>query len=191
MVDPKTVEVACCPGWSAHDVVCHVTAVAEDVLAGRLAGPPSDEETAEQVARRSSRPTGEVLEDWAGYEPGIRDLLAAVPVWPLLLDALSHEHDIRAAVGAPGERDRPEIHAGAVSMIERLGGDDLAITLGGETYGSAEAALTLRTSAWEAFRFRLGRRSSRQLAAMDWSGDPSPVLDRLTIFGPSPHDIVE
>jgi len=26
---------------------------------------------------------------------------------------------------------------------------------------------------------------------MRWSGDPSPVLDDLVIFGPSPADIVE
>lgn len=27
--------------------------------------------------------------------------------------------------------------------------------------------------------------------AIDWSGDPSPVLDHLTVFGPSAADIIE
>jgi hypothetical protein len=37
----------------------------------------------------------------------------------------------------------------------------------------------------------MGRRSRAQLAALDWSGDPSPVLDHLTFFGPSAADIIE
>jgi hypothetical protein len=32
--------VPACPGWSVADVVAHVAAVAEDVPAGRLTGPP-------------------------------------------------------------------------------------------------------------------------------------------------------
>jgi len=26
---------------------------------------------------------------------------------------------------------------------------------------------------------------------MDWDGDPTPVLDDLTVFGPEPYDIIE
>lgn len=51
--------------------------------------------------------------------------------------------------------------------------------------------LALSTTRFEAFRWRLGRRSRAQLATLAWSGNPAPVLDHLTIFGPSPHDIAE
>jgi hypothetical protein len=37
----------------------------------------------------------------------------------------------------------------------------------------------------------MGRRSRGQLAALDWSGDPSPVLDHLVVFGPAMADIAE
>ena len=37
----------------------------------------------------------------------------------------------------------------------------------------------------------MGRRSRAQLAGLDWSGDPAPVLDHLVVFGPSPLDIAE
>jgi hypothetical protein len=40
-------------------------------------------------------------------------------------------------------------------------------------------------------RWRTGRRSRAQLAAMDWSGDLTPVLDHLYTFGPADADIVE
>jgi hypothetical protein len=37
----------------------------------------------------------------------------------------------------------------------------------------------------------MGRRSGAQLAALDWSADPAPVIDHLAVFGPAAHDIVE
>jgi hypothetical protein len=54
-----------------------------------------------------------------------------------------------------------------------------------------EPALELTTTWYEAFRWRMGRRSRGQLAALDWSGDPSPVLDHLVVFGPAPTDVIE
>ena len=43
--------VAACPGWSVRHGMAHLAAVAEDWVRGRLAGPPTDEETAAQIAR--------------------------------------------------------------------------------------------------------------------------------------------
>jgi hypothetical protein len=54
-----------------------------------------------------------------------------------------------------------------------------------------EPVLELTTTWYEAFRWRMGRRSRSQLAALDWSGDPSPVLDHLVVFGPAPTDVIE
>jgi len=31
----------------------------------------------------------------------------------------------------------------------------------------------------------------RTARALDWSGDPAPVLDHLAVFGPAPRDIIE
>ncbi len=53
------------------------------------------------------------------------------------------------------------------------------------------AEIVLHTSRFEALRWRTGRRSRAQLAAMDWSDDPAPVLDHLYIFGPADADVVE
>jgi hypothetical protein len=51
--------------------------------------------------------------------------------------------------------------------------------------------LTLATTRFEAFRWRMGRRSRDQLAALGWSGDPAPVIDHLVVFGPAACDVVE
>jgi hypothetical protein len=51
--------------------------------------------------------------------------------------------------------------------------------------------VVLTTTRFEAFRWRMGRRSRAQLAALAWSADPAAVLDNLAIFGPAASDIVE
>jgi uncharacterized protein (TIGR03083 family) len=198
VTDAASVPVAACPGWTVHDVVCHLVAVVEDVMAGRLTGPPDDAETAAQVGRRRDRPTPGVVDEWAAIAPPFEDLLAKVRVWPAAMDVLSHEQDIRAAVGQPGARDAAGILVGAGVLVDSLRGpvdllihvDDAehVIRSGQEAGGEP---LELRTTAFEAFRFRLGRRSRGQLAAMAWSGDPSALIPDLTIFGPSPTDILE
>lgn len=195
--DPAGTDVACCPGWSVHDVIAHLVAVIEDVNGGKLAGPPDDAWTAEQISRRAGRPTGDLLDEWAELSPPFEQLLSGVPVWPALMDVVSHEHDVRAAVGDAGGRDLEVISACGVRLIKAFGDDpelsSLQVTVGDQDVlaGDERGAVRLRTTPWEAFRFRLGRRSRRQLQGMDWTGDPAPILGRLTIFGPHLEDVLE
>jgi hypothetical protein len=198
--DMKAIPVPACPLWSVHDVLAHLTAVVEDVMAGRIKGPPSSEETSAQVERRRAMPTAEMLEEWTEIAPGFETALQSVRVWPGFLDVLSHEHDIRGAVDRPDGRNNIDVIASAdwllsfwnppVPLVVRTGhigrvfGDS-----GGDTCAGAD--LTLETTPFEVFRFRLGRRSPAQLRAMSWTGDPSPVLDHMVIFGPEPYDVIE
>jgi hypothetical protein len=108
---------------------------------------------------------------------------------------LSHEHDVRGALGAPAGRDAAELVLAAENLISwlrspvpmtvRVGARELRVGPDGD------GSLELVTSPFEAFRFRMGRRSRGQLVAMEWVGDPAPVLDRLTIFGPARADVIE
>ena len=54
-----------------------------------------------------------------------------------------------------------------------------------------EAELILTTSRFEALRWRMGRRSRAQLVALDWSADPTHVLDHLVAFRPATSDVIE
>jgi uncharacterized protein (TIGR03083 family) len=182
------------PGWTVHDVVAHLTGVAEDLASGKLTGGPTAEWTAGHVARGTGVTTAELLEKWSGLSAEV-ERIADGGVWPVVMDVLSHEYDVRSALGDTTGRG-----AGVIEVTAKvlLGALDPATPLVIETeckqirVGPDEGeAITLRTTSWEAFRWRLGRRSPAQLAGMDWSGDPTPFLDGLCIFGPAVADVVE
>jgi len=191
--------VPACPGWRVRDVVGHLVAVGEDVLEGRLTGPPTDEQTAAQVARMADRPLAEVLARWRELGPQFGEAIDAFGVWPAVLDVATHEHDIRGALDAPGARETEVVRLGADRLLTwlrppvplRIEVEDETYDLGPEGEGAGDAPIVLRTGRFEALRWRMGRRSRAQLAGLDWAGDPAPVLDHLVVFGPSPLDIAE
>ena len=187
--------VPACPGWLVQDVVAHLAAVVEDALAGRLTGPPSEAETAVQVARYKGRPMTRTLAEWTAEAPQFEEIISAFNVPQAVIDVASHEQDIRGALGEPGARDTEVIKQMAAWLIARLRTPvPLRVTVGDTQFlagPDGEPVLELTTTWYEAFRWRMGRRSRDQLAALDWSGDPSPVLDHLVVFGPATADIVE
>ena len=193
--------VPTCPGWLVADVVAHLAAVVEDALAGRLTGPPSEEQTAEQVARYKGRPMTQTLAGWTAGAPRFEEIISAFNVPQAVIDVASHEQDIRGALGRPGARDTEAIRWLSGWLLERLRTpvpvhvtiEDAEFRVGppGAGRGRDEPVLSLTTTRYEAFRWRMGRRSRDQLAALDWSGDPAPVLDHLVVFGPARSDIIE
>ena len=187
--------VPACPAWAVRDVAAHLCAICEDVLAGRLTRIATEQETAAQVARFRHHDLAQILAAWQNAAPHFERLVGARRVWPAVIDIASHEQDIRAAVGRPGARDAEVIRHGADWLLTRLRPPvALRVTVEDAEYRAGPpngTELRLATSRFEAFRWRMGRLSRAQLARLDWSGDPSPVLDHLTIFGPSAADITE
>jgi uncharacterized protein (TIGR03083 family) len=187
--------VPACPGWSVQDVVAHTLATTEDALAGRLTGPPDEEWTAGQVARFAGHDIGDMLATWARTAPQFGEIVAAFEVWPAVIDIVSHEQDIRGAIGRPGERDSDVVRTAAAAVLSVLAPPvPMRVTVEDAEFrvGPDEGPeLGLATTRFEALRWRLGRRSRAQMAALDWSGDPAPVLDHLVIFGPATADLIE
>ncbi|WNG88231.1 maleylpyruvate isomerase family mycothiol-dependent enzyme [Mycobacterium sp. ITM-2016-00317] len=189
--------VPACPGWSVRDVVSHLSAVAQDWAAGSLTGAPTDAQTAEHVRRFAGSSAPALIAAWADAADLLggrahRDGLEAP-----LGDIVSHEHDIRAALGRPGARDSASVHWTSdllLSMLRTPVPLQVQVEdgryLAGDRTGGGDG-LVLRTTRFEALRWRTGRRSPAQLAAMDWSADPTPVLGHLCLFGPATSDVVE
>jgi hypothetical protein len=186
--------VAACPAWSVRDVLAHLAAVAEDSGRG-LAGPPTDEETAAQIARFGGYDVAEILTAWTDAAAQLERMAETSGLKPPLGDITSHEHDVRGAIGRPGARDSDAVwHSSDQLLVNLRTHVPLRVTVEDAQYRSGPdggAELLLRTTRFEALRWRTGRRSRAQLAAMDWSGDPTPVLDHLYLFGPADADADE
>lgn len=187
--------VRACPGWTVHALVSHLVANPDWASEGRLQGPPTDEQTAAQVAERADTPTVELLDRWATTAPGFAELAAAADIWPAAIDVVTHEHDLRQALGRPGERGSEDVGrlvdlllgSWSPSRAVEVVTPSRTVRCGPE----GEAAVRWTTTDFEVLRARLGRRSRAQLAAMDWSSDPGALLDELAIFGSTVTDLEE
>ena len=185
-------QVAACPGWTVADVVGHLTGLVEDALSGRITGPPDDAQTTVEVERHRRRPIADVLADWASGAPSFESVITDLEIWPALIDVTTHEHDIRAALGRPDNREDPTVALLAgrlMAALDLLGVGVVTVTFPDGTSVSSAAskgtAYGLRATAFDVLRFRLGRRTRREMLALAWDRDPSAIVDRLCFFGPT------
>ncbi len=187
--------VAACPGWSVRDVVAHMAAVAQDWADGALTGAPTDQQTAEHVARFASHDHRQLLDAWSAASDRLHALAETSGLEPPLGDIACHEHDIRSAIGRPGARDAASVRWTADRLLTILTTPlPLRVVVEDNEYRSGPPdghEIVLRTTLFESLRWRTGRRSRAQLAGMDWSDDPTPMLGHLYLFGPATADVVE
>ncbi|HEX2297381.1 MAG TPA: maleylpyruvate isomerase family mycothiol-dependent enzyme [Pseudonocardiaceae bacterium] len=196
-----------CPKWSVADTVAHLAAAAADVAAGTLTTVPDEEHTAAQVAQRRGRTLDEVIAEWdeacgelADWGSSAGPVEQAVPARRLpaamVHDVLTHEADIRGALGA----GRPPDAAWEASLSIMLRHPErlkhlphLTVRAGAHefTVGSGEPAATLAVDPYEFWRAQVGRRSRAQMAGWQWSGDPAPYLRAIPVFGPTDTDLTE
>ena len=196
------------PAWTVKDVAAHLAGVADDVSAGRVEGAATDPWTAKQVEARRDTPLPEILAEWREKGPRVDGLfeVAGPGAFRLVIDAVTHEQDVRGALGLPGGRDT---RAAAWSLQQLLGavdgrvrskhlpplrvaaGDDEWILGTKEGSDPAVPAATLRATHFELLRGLIGRRSVAQLRAYAWEGDAEPYIPLLAVFPPAQHDIAE
>lgn len=185
-----------CPGWTVRDVVAHVAGVAADVAADRLDGAPGPEWTARHVTERAGRSTAELLVEWEEHGPAVEAFVAAkTGIVPFVMDVVTHEQDIRAALGEPAALGSVGFDYGLQGFVlaldyrlKKQGLPALCLRAGDEewTVGEGDPGATVTTTPLELFRALSGRRSAAQVRAYQWDGDPEPYLPVLSPFGPLP-----
>jgi uncharacterized protein (TIGR03083 family) len=197
-IDPETAAtiVPGTPNWSVHDLVAHLAAIPSDIAAGKLTSIPGPEQTQQQVDDRRDRSVTDLLAEWdSGLTPIVEGARAGLIPAPLAVDAITHEQDLRGALGAPALPDPSAVEFAAtgfsLGLRHRLEGAGLPpLRLrdpdsGFEvTAGNGEPAVTVTGPVFEFFRAMAGRRSRAQVAALGWSGDQAPYLDAFCVFGP-------
>ena len=177
--------VQACPDWNVRDLFSHVTGIAADLAGGNPPQGDSQSWVDRQVAERRERSLSSVVDEWHDKAPRFEDMIAASPkgLWGLTYDTVVHEHDLRTAVGRPGDRDSEGVRL-AARLGLRLVKMDLAksglgafraVIDGDETVvGDGEPDLTLRTSAFECLRLLGSRRTLDEMRAAPFEGQ----LDR-------------
>lgn len=156
-----------CPAWSVHDVAAHLVGVPEDILAGRMEGVTTEAWTQAQVDRHQHHSLAELADIW---ESQIESFDAVLPHIPspvnsqMVMDAVTHEHDIRHALGQPGARDSSAVRVGLGWLLDAAGDETgLASRLGRSGLDD-----------FDLLRVLSGRRSVEQIAQLDL--DPDKVL---------------
>jgi uncharacterized protein (TIGR03083 family) len=192
------------PRWTVHDLLAHLVAIPSDLAAGKLKGIPGPEETQAQVEERRSRGIPALLDEWqVGLAPTLEATRAGMIPPPLAVDAITHEQDLRGALGAAPVPDRDAVSWGAfgfaMGLGHRLAGAGLAPlrlhdpasgfeAVAGE--GTPDAVVT--APVFDLFRAMAGRRSRAQVAAFGWDTDCEPYLDAFCVFGPlREHDLYD
>lgn len=193
--DQAAMRVPACPGWTIKDVYAHQAGVVADALAGRLDGVATDPWTARQVEERKDASLSDVLDEWESIVGPFEAFLETGAAPPqVIIDQWSHEQDLRAALDRPGNRDdeRAKFCVEALAGMRGESWQHEPVEVIGDSgkwvLGQGEPKITLRASDYDLVRALLGRRSRAQVEAMDWSGDPAPILDHLVVFSYSDTD---
>lgn len=186
--------VPSCPEWSVKDLVAHLCGVAADSLGGNLGDIGGPGWTASQVAARAARSLDELLDEWTKLgeqiEAGLDDLHPTLAS-ALIGDAVTHEHDLRGALGEPGARASDGVVI-ATSFYARnfgkrlkdAGLPTLVVDTGDHqwTAGREEPIGTVRAPIFEMLRGLTGRRTTDEVKGFDWSVDAAPYLDLFSMY---------
>ncbi len=199
-LDPAALDVRtpACPAWSVRDVLAHLAGGIASIGTESYAHAGTDAWAAEHVESRRGVPVADLLAEWRSCLPRLEQLAPRRRDWlPVVHDALSHEADIRGALGAPGMP--ADALAAAFPLVEPLLPGKFAsfgtttVELDGQprTFGDGEPALVVRASLFEFWRGLFGRRSDRQLRGWVLSGDDAAFAHALPFFPARTTDLLE
>jgi len=184
------IPVPSCPAWHAKDLLAHVTGVAAHVTSGREMGPDVQAWIDREVAARSARTVEAVAAEWEEALPALAAALRGYPVGGLVIDVVTHEHDLRGALGVPDHEQG--LAAVLPALVDHVTGlaplrDGRGVRLrGGKTvctFGGPEIGLEADVGGeWELFRLLACRRSAGELETYPRTGDVRLLFDLVSRY---------
>lgn len=176
--------VPACPRWTVRQTLAHLVGVPADILAGNLERAGRDEWTQAQVDARADRTIAELLAEWARtgpqVAPGLVGPLGGQPVF----DAVTHELDLRGALGLPAEADADVLAEALRWLVPNFGRAvvrrgspalQLVADSGSWLCGEGEPAGVLAGSNVDVLRSISGRRTKEQVAALLTTQHPDGI----------------
>jgi len=176
--------VPACPDWTVSALVSHMMGINEDILAGRMGGFTSDAWTQAHVDRHLGESIPSLADAWERMAREFDVILPTIPAprnSQLVMDAVTHELDLRYAVGSTEARDSDAIDVALgwlLDWIER------------ERGGLDQSLSDTKVSKYELLRSLTGRRSVDQMNTLGLSGDWIVTILRGTPLKP-PTEIIE
>ncbi|HEX8093931.1 maleylpyruvate isomerase family mycothiol-dependent enzyme [Jatrophihabitans sp.] len=187
-----------CPEWTVREMLAHLAGGAASFGTPSYVGLGTDPWAAEHVESRRGASLADLLTERRVCTPKLEQLAPEDRRWlQVVHDALHHESDIRATIGAP--RLPMDAVVAAFPLIDAVAPYKLApvgtvtVELDGHasTYGEGEPDAVVRTSLFEFWRGVFGRRSDAQMRSWVVSGDAAAFARALPAFGPRTTDLVE
>ena len=157
--------VPCTPAWTIRQLAAHLVGVPEDVLAGRMEGVTTDAWTHAQVERHGDLTLTELADLFESSAPKIDAIIHNFPqpiVSQFVMDAVTHEQDMRSALGMHGGRDSKAVEVG-VGFFLNLFEDSDPLLL--------SALLNTSVSHWNVLRSLTGRRTIEQMNSLGLDGE--------------------
>jgi hypothetical protein len=192
--DVLHLRVPACPDWNVHQLVAHLCGIPEALSLGNAPTGAVQPWLDSLVAERESVPVAELLERWEACAPAASGIIDGGG-HQLFVDLVTHEHDLRGALEAPGARGTAEVRACVQLSLDLLapaiadaGLGALVVDSGEVRWASqfARPGFTLRVDPWEAVRTLQSRRTADEVRALPHSGDAEPYLEVLAGHLPLP-----
>lgn len=174
-----------CPAWTVRELASHVVGAPEDILAGRMEGVTTDAWTQAQVERHRGDSLSQLAD---AFEATIDSFAAVLPHIPvpvnsqLVMDAVTHEHDLRLALGRSGARDSDAVDVAVGWLLATA--DNREPGLGSRLASSGLVPFDL-------LRVMSGRRSPEQIATLGLEADAIVELLAGTPLSPPTQSIEE
>ena len=157
--------VPCTPEWTVRQLTAHLVGVPEDVLAGRMEGVTTEAWTQAQVERYGHLALLDLADLFEASAPKIDAIIHNFPqpiISQFVMDAVTHEQDMRSALGVPGGRDSKAIEVGVGFFLNLFEANDPPLS----------AALEdTSVSRWDVLRSLTGRRTIEQMNSLGLDGD--------------------
>lgn len=179
-----SLSVPLCPDWEVSSLISHIVGVPEDILAGRMEGVTTDAWTQAQVDRHEGESLSQLSDALLATATEFDVVLPHIPSptnSQMMMDAVTHEHDLRHAVGRADAQDSLAVNVAVgwlLNMVE------------GKVAGRAQELLDLGASNYELMRCLTGRRSIDQMNHLGLDGNAIAALLKGTPLIP-PHTPVE
>ena len=186
--------VAATPAWSVRNLAAHVLSVGTMITTGGDWGDDPQIVVDREVAARADHTLAQLADEWEEMLATLENIPLGPGASVLLVDAITHEYDMRSALG-------PEYHSRTIGVPEGLSAlvawvrhqnlveqkIEFRTPTSVAAFGDGPAVTTVDVAGdWELMRILGVRRSVAQLEALPREGDIDPLI---AITSRYPHPV--